>query len=532
MELVNKTIGECLKERAEVSGEQVAIEMGDWSCTFKQLEAISNLLAVRMERFEIGRGTHVGIWSINSPNWVLTFFALIQAGAVPVLINTCFKDDELTQILNYADVEVLYYGTGYKTTSYQEILERIRPDIPKVRHFVPIGETEAETISESSFGKSTCPPEALAELEERKKQIQPTDAACMIFTSGTTLIPKGVLLSHYNIVNNSAAMIESMHWDSRDRMCITVPLFHCFGLTAGIVSCILCGAAMYLLPYFKTVAVWDTIEKKRCTILNGVPSMFLALARNPQCGDRQAPGLKSGIIAGSPVSGEEYREICRRFFYMHLQPSYGQTETSPCVTIAGWDDSVERKASCAGKPIEHVDVRISNCTGKTLGPGEDGEIQVKGYNVMIAYYKLPQANAEAFTSDGWLKTGDIGHLDKYGELHITGRLKEVIIRGGENICPQEIERAIGRLDWVSQVKVVGVPAEVMQEEIAACIIPGPGCEIHKDELLDFLKPRLSHYKLPAYVLKFDSFPLNASGKIRLRELKSQAAAMVKQGKTI
>nr|WP_319487274.1 class I adenylate-forming enzyme family protein [uncultured Caproiciproducens sp.] len=534
MDLISKTISECLKERVNISGKRTAIEMDDWSCTFEQLDRFSNILAIQMGKYGIGKGTHVGIWSVNSPNWVSTFLALTKIGAIPVLVNTCFKEEEVTQILNYADVEVLYYGAGYKTIVFEDLIARIRNKTPKVRHFVHIDAKEAGTwINEDDFGREMNSPKALAELEQKKKKIKPTDTACMIFTSGTTSFPKGVLLSHHSLVNNSLAMIRAMHWNEFDKMCITVPMFHCFGVTAGIIACLLSGAEMDLLPYFKTSAVWDALEKGNCTILNGVPSMFLALIRKPEYQDRRANGLKSGIIAGSPVTPEEYMEICGRFPNMHLQPSYGQSETSPCVTIANWDDPSGKKSKSAGRLIDHVNARIADMsTGSVLEQGGDGEIQVKGYNVMLGYYQLPEATAKAFTSDGWLKTGDIGHFDKNGELHITGRLKEMIIRGGENISPEEIERVIKKLNWVEQVKVVGIPADVLQEEIAACVISKQGCKLNKSEFFDFLKPRLAHYKVPAYLLGFDSFPVNASGKVELKNLKSKAAAMVKEGKRI
>ena len=525
MELVNQTIGECCSERAHLSGKQTALEMCGWSCTFEQMDRYSDLLAARMGAEGIKKGTHAGLWSLNSPNWVFTFLALTKIGAVPVLVNTCSMDDEVVRILNYADVEVLYHGTGSKTIVYGDLIQRIRKKIPRVGRFVPIGGKRGEAWGLND-GRAACPQEALRELGEKKRAVEPEDPACMIFTSGTTSFAKGVLLSHRSLVNNARAMVRAMRWNAGDRMCLAVPMFHCFGVTAGILSCLLSGAEMDLLPYFKTAAVWDTLERKQCTVLNGVPSMFLALVRKAEFCCRRADRLRSGIIAGSPVTPEEYVEICERFPGFHLQPSYGQTETSPCVTIADWDEPVREKGESAGKAIEHVRVRIADPhTGMIRERGREGEIQVRGYNVMLGYYNLPKATAGAFTGDGWLKTGDMGRFDESGRLHVTGRIKEMIIRGGENISPAEIEREIKKLDWVDQVKVVGVPAEVLQEEVAACIVPKPGREVRKKELLDFLKPRLAHYKLPAYVLPFDSFPINASGKIVLKELGRKARAL-------
>lgn len=525
MELINRTIAQCLGARAETDGEHIAVELDGWSCTFRELDVVSDILAGRMLGKGITGGTHVGIWGINSPNWVFTFLALTKIGAVPVLINTCYKQEEIKGILNYSDVEALYYGTGYKTSVYEKILKDIKDELPKVRHYVHMEETGAGPWMEPGhFSEEERSSRVMEDVKKAGELVRPGDMACMIFTSGTMSLPKGVMLSHYNLVNNARALVEAMRWGTEDKMCITVPMFHCFGITAGIIACIMGGMIMHLIPYFRTGRVWDAIDKSGCTILNGVPSMFLALIRKECYGDRKAKYLKSGIIAGSAIPGEDYLEICARFPGMHLQPSYGQSETSPCVTIAGWDDPCEKKAVSAGRTIDHVELRIMDLkTGDKLGPYKDGEIQVRGYNVMSGYYKLPKANARAFTGDGWLRTGDIGRLDKEGGLHLTGRLKEMIIRAGENISPYEIEEVIRQLDWVQSVKVVGIPAQVLQEEIAACVIPKQGCKVDKEKLLEYLKPRLAHYKIPAHVLAFDAFPYNASGKINLKTLKSMAS---------
>lgn len=524
MELIKKTIGRCLSEMADLIGEHPAVEMDGWSCTFRQLDVVSDLLAGRMERLGIARGTHVGIWCANSPDWVITFLALAKIGSVPVLINTCYKEDEIKGILSYSNVEVLYYGTGYKDVLYRDVIERIRHEIPKVRHFISIeGKEPGRWMEERDFSAGERSPQVLKQICLRKEQVCSQDPACMIFTSGTISLPKGVALSHYNVVNNGRALVEAMRWSSEDKMCITVPLFHCFGITAGIIACILSGMPMRLIPYFKTSKVWDAIENRGCTVLNGVPSMFLALIRKAGNKDKKWEGMKSGIIAGSSITKAEFMEICRRFPGMHLQPSYGQTETSPCVTIADWDEPEERKAASAGKTIDHVEIRIADPkTGDVLEAGAEGEIQVRGYNVMSGYYNLPAANSRVFTVDGWLRTGDIGRMDEAGELSVTGRLKEMIIRAGENISPYEIEQVIRQLDWVEKVKVVGVPAEVLQEEIAACIIPKEGETVDKEGLLSFVSSKLAHYKAPAYVLAMKEFPMNASGKIDLKELKQMA----------
>lgn len=511
-------MGQCLYEQARSGGNSTALETGQWSCTWEELDRITDYLAGEMLEDGITKGTHAGLWSINSPGWVLTFLALVKIGAVPVLINTCFKGTEVQRVMEYSDARVLYYGAGYKTADYGEIVRGLKGTLSKTDRFISLENAEYERWREKELE------EKLAErLQAAKTQVKPSDSLCMIFTSGTTSIPKGVMLSHFSVVNNAKAMTECLHWGTEDRLCLSVPLFHCFGITAGLTACIISGMSMYLLPYFKTASVWDAVEWGKCTVLNGVPSMFLAMIQKPEYKNRNGDGIRSGIVAGSPVTKEEFFSISSRFSNAHLLPSYGQTETSPCVTMAGWNDSLNKRGSGAGKAIAHVEIRIGDISsGRILPAGMDGEIQVRGYNVMQGYYNLPQVNEAAFTTDGWLKTGDTGYMDEDGELHVTGRIKEMIIRAGENISPYEIEEVIGCAPWVSQVKVIGVPAKVVQEEIAACIIPKAGCDVCKEELMEYLSPRLAYYKIPSYVLTFEEFPMNASGKINLKILKRMA----------
>ncbi len=516
MELINKTVGQCLHEQALKFPAKNAIDLNDFSCTYSELDNISDRLAVKLQKFNIVKGTHVGIWGVNSAKWVILFYALEKIGAVPVLINTCYKEVELKDILNHFDTEVLFYGEGYKDLIYKDILDNIKDKLVCVHDMFSI-----EAFIEYDF--THLDSEAKNTLYDAMSKVASSDPACMIFTSGTTSLPKGVVLTHFNIINNSLALIKAMHWNENDKMCISVPLFHCFGITAGIISCMLSGMSFCLLAYFKTNLVWDAIESSNCTVLNGVPSMFLALVKKEKYKNRNGEGLKSGIIAGSAFKASEYIEICSRFPNMHLQPSYGQTETSPCISIADWDSDIKFKALSGGRILENVDVRIADPnTNIPLNTGEIGEIQVKGYNVMQGYYNMPEANKHVFTEDGWLKCGDLGYLDNDDFLYITGRIKEMIIRAGENISPFEIEEAIMDLDSVDQVKVVGVPAQVRQEEIAACIVLKNGVDLSENQIKAYLNKRLAHYKIPEYYVFLKDFPLNASGKIDLKEIKKIA----------
>lgn len=525
MELIEKTIGQYLEEEARNKENHMAIEENAWSCTYAQLNQIAETLAFEMESLDIKRGTHVGIWSENSAAWVFVFLALMKRGAIPVLLNTCYKVEEIRKVLDYSDVEILYYGTGYKDCVYADMIADLHKKLPRIRYFISMNKMNDRAWIENHELGSCSSFSAMREL------VNPGDTACIIFTSGTTSMPKGVMLSHYSIVNNARAMAMAMHWNATDKMCITVPLFHCFGITAGIVACLVSGMCMHIIPYFHTLHVWEAIENSHCSVLNGVPSMFLALIRKQEHKSRTGKDLKSGIIAGSAVTSLEYKEICSRFSSMHLQPAYGQTESAPCISIADWEDSIENKATSEGEVLEHIQIRINSLDYEENGQsGVCGEIQVRGYNVMQGYYKKPEENKKVFTEDGWLKTGDIGYLDECGRLRITGRLKEMIIRAGENIAPQEIEEVIRLFDGVDGVKVIGIPAEVLQEEIVACIVPKQGYPISKEALQAFVRSRLADYKVPAHVLQFTELPMNASGKIDIKQLKKLVQERICMGK--
>lgn len=531
MELVNKTIGDCLAGRVKASPDKIAIEYWDKNYTWSEVDLVSDYLAVRMCSFGMKKGDHVGLWSVNTPNWVLTFLALLKIGAVPVLINTCYLEHELMDIIRYADIKYMYYGDGYKSLLYETMIDQVKREAwCRVERWIPIGrDGEGKWMTEKSFFTAEKSKKEMIKLARVKRQVQPEDIAGMLFTSGTTNIPKGVMLSHYNLVNNSLETAVHMKWNENDKLFLVVPLFHCFGITSGLLASIHAGCTIHLMKYFKTKKVLDHIDKYSCTVLNGVPSMFLAIIRNPAFSEYSLKSLRSGIIAGSPLSSKEYISICQRIPGIDLIPSYGQTETSPCVTIADREDYFGRKAETAGKPISHVELRIYGTqTGLILEHDKIGEIQVRGYNVMQGYYNLKKETEAVIMEDGWLRTGDLGYLDRDGYLHVVGRRKDMIIRAGENISPQEIESYIKDLSNVQDVKVIGIPADVVQEKIVACVVPVPGTPFSEPGILAYLKPRLAHYKIPSHVMQFQAFPMTASGKVLISELKKQVIDRLEQ----
>ena len=507
MNLINYTIQECFYRRIKETPQALAYRFGEHKYSWAEAGKISLALAEELQRQGVEKGQRVGLLSINSEAWLFYFFALQLLGAQPVLLNTALSDDEILRNIKLTEVNYLYYGEGYHR-SFEELIQRLSL-ISMRRSYFGSRKMLADGWKEM----------ALASAGEMAADVSEHEVCCFLFTSGTTKAAKAVMLTHYNLLNNARAIAEAMHWQADDRMCVAVPFFHCFGLTACILAGLETGFSLYVLDHYRTVQVCGMLQEHRCTILNGVPSMFLAMKHNAAHSDYDLSSVCSGVIAGSPIFENDYYDICRMFRPdLHLQPSYGQTESSPCITIAAYDDDLKTKATTVGRPIEHIQLRVVDTeTGRLCAAGERGMIQTKGYHVMKGYYAMPKETAEAITPDGWLVTGDIGYLDEQGCLHISGRGKNLIIRGGENISPEEIEYYIRKIDGVEQVKVMGVPAAVLQEEIAACIVLSRK-DLTKEEIVAELKQNLADYKIPRYIFFLNEIERLASGKIDEKSL--------------
>lgn len=562
--LLHKTIGECFAERVRMSGDKVAIEFEGDSMTWNELDLLSDWLVMRFDFLGIRRGTRAAIWCGNNLQWVIVYLGLQKIGATAVLINPGYLADELHKIISYANVEYLFYGEEFKGADLTAILESVDlATTPCLRQTIPIELQDA--VDFMVEGAKNLTTGEMARIEELKALPREEDIACMLFTSGTTALPKGVLLTHHSLVNDSALSAKAMHWDETDKICVMVPLFHCFGMTSCLLGGVMSGCALYLMKYYRTIDALEGIQNHGCTVLNGVPSMFLAMVHNHRFDDFDLSSLKSGIIAGSPLSAADYRLICEKLHLEKLQMSYGQTETAPGVSFSEYDETIEEKCDNAGFIIPFIEVcvwsadgtqNIYYCdvqkpdgrtmTGFTQKPGDrvhcgyvssmgdkrtaictqgeffaTGEIGVRGFNVMQGYYEKPDATEEALTEDGWLRTGDLGYVDDNGRIHIGGRIKEMIIRGGENISPVEIEECIRAMPGVKDVKVVGVPQAVLQEEIAACVVPVKGERPSAEEIQKHCMQNLASYKVPRYIDYFEELPVNSSNKVKLGELKER-----------
>lgn len=528
MNLKSETIGLCLHERAELTPERIGLSYRDKFYTWQEIDEITDFLARNYLRMGMKQGEHAALWGVNSPNWVFHYFALVKIGVVTVLINTCFKELELTHVLLDTDVNYLFYGMGCKHVLYQHILSQIDwRELPQWKCSISIEKDSKDKWYQRSDFDEVMSKEDKKLLDQAKKKVSKEDTASILFTSGTTDRPKGVMLSHTNLVRNSRELARQMKWKESDKFCLSVPLFHCFGITAGILSAMHAGADVHVLKYYKSQEVLKAVKQYQCTVLSGVPTMFFALMRNKSREEYDISSIESGIIAGSPLTATEYLDICNTLNIAHLQKSYGQTESSPCITISSYEKTISEKAASSGKKIQDVELEIMDAkTGEILKPGQTGEIITRGYHVMQGYYKRPEETKKAIDRRGWLHTGDLGYLDECGCLHVTGRMKDVIIRGGENISPLEIENCILQMDQVLQVKVIGIPASVLQEEIAACVIPVSGMEVDEEQVKAFVTARLSDYKVPEYVISLAEFPLNESGKVLTKKLKCLAEDII------
>lgn len=521
MKLKNITIGQVLLDKLETMADENAIEYENVFYTWKELDEISNKFAIKFLDYGIKYNSHVAIWSTNTPNWIVTYLALAKIGAVSVLINPKYKERELSQILEYSDVQYVCYGDFCEDENYEDVVTSLmEKNVGKIKQYIYIGQNKSSKCGKTHILEELTSSD-MERLREAESKVTPQHIASMVFTSGTTSMPKGVILTHYQLMNTSREAAEQMRWTKEDKMCIALPMFHCFGLSVSFFASLHKGFCMYLLPGFHTSYVLKCVDLYKITILNGVPSMFLALLNNSERKKYDLSSLKSGIIAGSTVFKEDYIKICRELNFVKLQQSYGQTEASPSITFNDYNDSFDIKCVSVGKVIPNVELKIVSLgeDERELKPYETGEIIIKGYNVMQGYYKRPDENCKKL-KNGWLYTDDIGYVDKYRNLYITGRKQEIIIRSGENISPKEIEDVIIKYPDILQVKVFGIPAPVVQEEIVACIV-SDDTKMQINNLKEHLKKYLANYKIPKYIYNFKKFPLNSNGKVNVKQLKEE-----------
>ncbi|MDP4120965.1 MAG: AMP-binding protein [Bacillota bacterium] len=539
--MIELTLGAFLEKVAKDFPDHLAVKYSetDFTRTYKELNEEADLLAKGFLKLGIKKGDHVSIWATNYAEWMLTLFATAKIGAVLVTVNTNYKVIEAEYLLRQSDTKALVMIDGFKDSSYTDIMNTLCPELktddannlncerlPLLKNILYVGDKENTPEGMIHFSELYQLGKTVSddELNAVKATLSCNDIINIQYTSGTTGFPKGVMLSHYNILNNGKGIGDRMLFTENDKLCIPVPFFHCFGLVLGIMACITHATAMIPVYYYQPKKVMEVLQNEECTAVHGVPTMFIAMLEHPEFKNYRFMHLRTGIMAGSPCPEKVMQDVIDLMGMKDITIVFGQTESSPGCTQTTVDDPVELRVSTVGRAYENVETKIVDPeTGETLGPGKAGEFCTRGYHVMKGYYNMPEATAAAIDKDGWLHTGDLATVDENGYYRITGRIKDMIIRGGENIYPKEIEDFLYSHPSVSDVQVVGVPSVDYGEEVCACIILKEGATCTVDEIKAYVRANMARHKTPAYVLFLDAFPITASGKIQKFILRDQAA---------
>ncbi|WP_338444450.1 AMP-binding protein [Bacillus spizizenii] len=540
-ELIHSTIGRLLEQIAETYPDQEAVVYPDRKIryTYAQFDSLCRQTAKGLMRMGIGKGDHVAIWASNIPEWLAVQFATAKIGAVLVTVNTNYQAHELDYLLKQSDAAALIVMDSYRGTSYTDILKSLIPELqetepgqlkseryPFLKTLIYIGDKRLPGMYHWNDTEILAKTVSDAELEARMNSLEKDDVINMQYTSGTTGFPKGVMLTHFNVINNAANIAECMALTSQDRMCIPVPFFHCFGCVLGVLACVSVGAAMIPVQEFDPVTVLKMVEKEKCTALHGVPTMFIAELHHPDFDAYDLSTLRTGIMAGSPCPSEVMKAVIEKMGMKDITIAYGQTEASPVITQTRAHDSFLRRVETTGRALPHAEVKIVEPgTCQEVQRGVQGELCTRGYHVMKGYYKDEEATRKAINPDGWLFTGDLAVMDEDGYCRITGRLKDMLIRGGENIYPREIEEFLYRHPDILDVQVVGVPDTKFGEEAAAWIKLKDGKTASPEEIKDYCKGKIARHKIPRYVIFTDEYPMTASGKIQKYKLREKTIEM-------
>jgi len=508
----------------------------DYTRTYKEFRDDVDTFARSLIAIGVKPGDHVAIWATNVPQWFITFWATVKIRAVLVTVNTAYKIYEVEYLLRQSDTHTLVMIDGYKDSNYVEIIKELCPELktaeagkplrikrlPFLRNIITIESKQKGCLSwdEAVALAETVPVE---EVYRRAMAINCHDVCNMQYTSGTTGFPKGVMLTHYNVVNNGKTIGDCLDLSTADRLLIHVPMFHCFGMVLAMTAAMTHGATMCPIPYFSPRLSLECINKEKITACHGVPTMFIAMLEHEDFAKTDFSHMRTGIMAGSPCPVKVMRDVMEKMNMSQICITYGQTEASPGCTMSRVDDPIEVRVNTVGRPLPGVECKIVDPrTGEDLPDGVDGEFVARGYNIMKGYYKMPEATAAAIDENGWLHTGDLARRDANGNFKITGRIKDMIIRGGENIYPKEIEDFIYTHPKVKDVQVIGVPDQQYGEEIMACVILKDGVTMTADELKDYIRANMAKHKTPRYIEFVTEFPMNAAGKVLKYKMREQA----------
>ena len=537
------TIGNLVDILADSIGDNIGLEYHslDISLNFRQLREKCDAVAKGLMALGIAKGDKVAIWANNLPEWVYTQYGSARMGAVLVTVNTNYRSSELEYLLQQSDSTTLILTGGIRTPDdYIKVLNKVCPmlkdskpgkldckGLPFLKNIIYLGEEKIPGMYNWNdvleMGRSVSD----QELKERLDSLDPDDVINMQYTSGTTGFPKGVMLSHTNLIGNAMSMAECMKLTPDDAMCIPVPFFHCFGCVIGTLCCMVSGTTMAPVVAFTPAGVLQTVQASKCNALLGVPTMFIAEFEEMDKNSYDTSSLRTGVMAGSTCPVEVMKRVIKDMGAGEMTIVYGQTEASPGITQTRDQDSLELKTTTVGRALPNVEVKIVDpVTGLEVPIGVQGELCTRGYHVMKGYYKMPEATAKTVDKDNWLHTGDLAIMDENGYCKITGRIKDMIIRGGENIYPREIEEFLYTHPKIKDVQVVGVPSEKYGEEVAAFIQLRPGENATEAEIKDFCQDRISFHKIPKSIFFVSEYPTTASGKIQKYKLRELATAQL------
>jgi fatty-acyl-CoA synthase len=485
-----------------------------WRLSFAELEEESRLIARGLIGAGVGRGDRVAIWATNVPEWVVLQFALAKIGAVLVTVNTSLRASEVKYLLSQSEAETIFTIRGHRDVDYVACLREIGA-FDKLKRVIFIGDEVVSGAMPYDDLRGLAQAVSEADLDALSSRVGINDVINMQYTSGTTGFPKGVMLSSRNIVNNGYWLGQGLAYTPADRLCLCVPLFHCFGCVIGVLGAYTHGACLVMLDHFEPRRVLEAIAQERCTSVYGVPTMFLAEMDHPDFSKFNLSSLRTGVMAGALCPEVLMRRAIEEMNLREITIIYGLTEASPGITQTLRDDTIEHRTQTVGKVLPEMEVRIVEpATVKQVGIDEPGELCVRGYNVMLGYYKNQKATEQAIDSEGWLKTGDQAAMDADGYVRITGRIKDLIIRGGENIAPKEIEDVLRQHPAIADAYVYAVKSHFFGEEVAVAIRLKPGAKVTEEEVRSFCRGRIARFKVPHYVKFVEDYPMTASGKIQ------------------
>lgn len=532
------TVGKLLAETVERFGQRTAVEYLGRRWSYLELDGITNRLAAAMLIMDFQKGSKAGIWANDRPNTLFCLLALLKIGAVPVMLNTSWTPGEVEKALEKTETEYLFYDEGYRGQDFAALSEALKTSHLKGRWF--LGETVEELLKEAegwrreamqqpgfiqAAGDSVRLEESL--LQKAREQVRPQDVDMILFTSGSTGSPKGVVTTHFSRCNNGIAQARMLRATEEDIYLVAIPIFHCFSMCGNLMAALATGACICFPKSRKTIHLLEAAERAKATVLTAVPTLFSALLANGRRREFDLSALKKGLIGGAGCSPVLLEQVCREF-QMELLPSLGQTEATAGITAGSFQEPVAERALHAGYLIPHLEPRIVDLdTGEPLPAGQTGEFCIRGYSVMECYYGEPELTEEAIDAQGFLHTGDMGYLDGNGRLFLTGRKKELIIRGGENVAPGEIEAVLRKEPRIRQVKVIGLPDDHYGEEICACVVAGEEA-LTAEEVRSLAARKLAYYKVPRYVVFLEELPLLGNGKTDIKKLRQSITFLLTQ----